>query len=101
MTVLIKYCGGCNPWYDRIAFVEQLRQEFSGVEFLYSGSGPAEADIVLLVCGCPVKCIACGPLYGRLAVLTAASPEEFGAVKKTLRDFRRQNSRTIPDGEDT
>lgn len=27
MKVGIKYCGGCNPRYDRVAAVNQLKRE--------------------------------------------------------------------------
>jgi 3-hydroxyacyl-[acyl-carrier-protein] dehydratase len=88
MTVLIKYCGGCNPWYDRIAFVEQLRQEFPGVEFFYPGKGFTQMDIVLLVCGCPVKCATCDTVYGRLDTLTIASRKDYDTVKQRLGNYR-------------
>lgn len=58
MRLRIKYCGGCNPAYDRVKFVKSL------VEKLKIGI-PRELDIVfsdesadrgILVCGCSTCC---------------------------------------------
>ena len=48
MKVGIKYCGGCNPRYDRVAAVNQLKREFPQVEFV-SASGNPDCDIVFVV----------------------------------------------------
>lgn len=52
----IRYCGGCNPRYDRIAFTRELAARFDDCVFL-----PAEPqtayDAVLAVCGCPSRCV--------------------------------------------
>ncbi|MDR3162090.1 MAG: hypothetical protein LBU28_10835 [Spirochaetaceae bacterium] len=88
MTVLLKYCGGCNPVYDRAALVEQLRQEFPDVEFLYASSGLTEADIVLVVCGCPVRCASQDTLRGRLHTLMIDSPREYTRVGTLLSERR-------------
>ncbi|MDR1835370.1 MAG: hypothetical protein LBQ96_06160 [Fusobacteriaceae bacterium] len=55
----IKYCGGCNPRYDRVAEVEKikerLRETLPDSEFIYVD--PKELyDYVLVACGCQVKC---------------------------------------------
>jgi hypothetical protein len=86
MTVLIKYCGGCNTRYDRGAFVGQLGKEFPGIELLYANAGFTEADIVLVVCGCPAKCASHGTLHGRLDKIIIASPEEYGTIKEKLKN---------------
>lgn len=31
MTVAVKYCGGCNPRYERTELAERLRADFPGV----------------------------------------------------------------------
>ena len=55
MKVAIKYCGGCNPDYDRVALVERIEERLNGnVEF---GSAEDEdIDLVLAVEGCKTAC---------------------------------------------
>ena len=55
LRVSIKYCGGCNPEYDRVALVEQIKKRLEGkVSFV-----PPEShgvDIILAVQGCKTAC---------------------------------------------
>jgi 3-hydroxyacyl-[acyl-carrier-protein] dehydratase len=83
-TALVKYCGGCNTRYDRVAFVEKLRPEFPAVEFLAASAFTPLADIVLVVCGCPSKCASHGHLRGRYAKLVVESLEEYDEVQQKI-----------------
>ncbi|MEJ2023515.1 MAG: hypothetical protein P8Y00_00570 [Deltaproteobacteria bacterium] len=52
----VKYCGGCNPSYDRVALVKRMERDLSDeAEFF-----PFEAralDLILVVCGCETACV--------------------------------------------
>ena len=51
----VKYCGGCNPGYDRVALVKQIEESLRGeVEFV----SPENKDVtlVLAVEGCSTAC---------------------------------------------
>lgn len=55
LYVAIKYCGGCNPGYDRVALAEYIKNSLHGrVEFVPQDS--EDADIVLAVEGCKTCC---------------------------------------------
>jgi hypothetical protein len=51
----VKYCGGCDPKYDRLSLVNKLETQFSGrVEFFpFKGQ---DVDFVLVVNGCRRAC---------------------------------------------
>ncbi len=49
----LRYCGGCNPRFDRVAAVECLRAHLPEVELRPAGPGQRA---VLVVCGCPARC---------------------------------------------
>lgn len=49
----LRYCGGCNPRYDRVAAVERMRARLPAVELRPAGPGERA---VLVVCGCPARC---------------------------------------------
>jgi len=55
LRVGVKYCGGCNPEYDRVALVEQIKERLEGkVSFV-----PPESDgvdIILVMNGCRTAC---------------------------------------------
>ena len=56
-TAYIKFCGGCNPRYDRGALAKELKQRFSGqVEFsTHDANIPREIGIVIQ--GCEKDCV--------------------------------------------
>lgn len=51
----IRYCGGCNSRYDRVAVVERLKRFFPEADFVSAQSGTAY-PAVLVVCGCASRC---------------------------------------------
>lgn len=55
MIVGIKYCGGCNPRYDRVAAARRLEAAFPGLTFTPARPG-AGIDVLLVLCGCTARC---------------------------------------------
>jgi len=55
MKVAIKYCGGCNPDYNRVALVKRIEERLIGkVEFV--SAEDENIDLVLAVEGCKTAC---------------------------------------------
>jgi hypothetical protein len=55
VTIGVKYCGGCNPYYDRVALVEEMAARLRGkARFVMPGCEGVEA--ILAVHGCPTAC---------------------------------------------
>jgi 4-hydroxybutyrate CoA-transferase len=90
-VIAVKYCGGCNPRYDRVKLAQALREDLP--EFEFSGADAPDPDFVLVVYGCQARCVAHEHITGRLGKLFAASMEDRGplaeALKKSLRDLNQ------------
>ena len=85
MTALVKYCGGCNAAYDSVAFVDRLRADFPDAAFTYADTtDPTEADVVLVVCGCPVRCAAHAHLRGSRGKVIVSSPADYPLACEAL-----------------
>ena len=55
VRVGLKYCGGCNPEYDRVALVRHMEESLQGrVEFVKPASEGVE--LILAVEGCSTAC---------------------------------------------
>ena len=55
IRVAIKYCGGCDPGFDRVEYFESIRAALGGnVFWTRMDDGPYEA--LLLICGCDTAC---------------------------------------------
>lgn len=69
MTVLIRYCGGCNPRYDRTEIVRRLKERFPGLLFSYDKEERCEAAVI--VCGCSSACadhVGYNGIYGKMII---------------------------------
>jgi hypothetical protein len=51
----IKYCGGCNPSYERVEMIQRLRSLLEG-RFIFAADDLRDSDIMVLVSGCPRAC---------------------------------------------
>jgi len=54
-TVAIKFCGGCNPTYDRLQYWEKIKAETEG-RINWTGADQPDAKAVLIICGCNTAC---------------------------------------------
>ncbi|EDS73453.1 hypothetical protein NE604_04840 [Anaerofustis stercorihominis] len=54
MKVFIKYCGGCNPRYDRVKEVDNFKSKYKDIEFTYDYDN--DVEICLIICGCNSAC---------------------------------------------
>jgi hypothetical protein len=51
----IKYCGGCNPMYERVEMIQEV-QSLAKKRFLFLGHDQQGLDGVIAVNGCPRVC---------------------------------------------
>lgn len=74
MTVAVKYCGGCNPRYERVELVGRLCAEFPDVQIVR----PEEpADIAAVICGCPAACASHTGLAARFGLVVLTCQDDY------------------------
>jgi 4-hydroxybutyrate CoA-transferase len=56
MKIGIKYCGGCNPTYDRTAVVTKLNTHIGKGHSIETALSGSFYDIVIILCGCTSAC---------------------------------------------
>lgn len=83
MKIGIKYCGGCNPRYDRSKEVEKLKKAFPEHTFTYDVENTV-CDLCLLVCGCMTACAEETGIATR-KFKTLCTPQQFAAFIKELK----------------
>jgi len=52
----VKFCGGCNPRYDRGSALEKLKSGFNGGIDIEPAEEGAEYDMLLVIGGCTNCC---------------------------------------------
>lgn len=51
----IKYCGGCNPTYERVQMIQKV-QSLMEDRFFFLPHDQQDLDLLLLMNGCPRAC---------------------------------------------
>jgi len=86
IKVAIKYCGGCNPDFDRVALVDEIQSNLSGhVEFV--SIEEENIDIVLAIEGCQTACADLDPFLPREIYIV----KEPGDAEKFIRYLKRND----------
>lgn len=83
MRIGLKYCGGCNPNYERSSIVKRARREFP--QTLFEPYDPAASyDVVLVICGCLEECFhfSCG--NSRNGIISIRDPEEYRRLQEFM-----------------
>ena len=92
----LKYCGGCNPQYDRVQAVASIRKQLEEKVELVSYEDQ-DIEGALVVTGCPTACIDMKPFAGRpLWVVT--SPQEVERFIKIMNDLKDKKNRKSYSG---
>jgi len=89
MILGIKYCGGCNPAYDRVACVTDLKRYLSDLEILESVSfvpydEKIQFDYCLLVRGCNRSCVSDRKFSNCRHFYAASGREDFIEIKTKM-----------------
>jgi hypothetical protein len=76
LKIRVKYCGGCNPNYDRVALVKQIEERLSGKASLVATDSNG-ISLVLAVVGCSIACADLSPFRGlEVRVITCLEDAE-------------------------
>jgi len=82
-TIALKYCGGCNPFFDREAFVDRLLKEFPALAPVPLDTN--EPWFVLVVCGCRRACAEYKQLCGREGKMVICDDSEYKKLCEFIR----------------
>jgi len=85
LKIRVKYCGGCNPNYDRPALVRLIKERLGSRVAFVEGEGDA-ISLVLAVTGCSTACADLSPFQG-LDTFIITSPDD---AEHFLRDLEAQ-----------
>ena len=105
MTITIKYCGGCNPRYDRTRITRRLTEEFPDARIMRPGEGGS--DYIAVICGCPAACAdhaALSGKYGKVIITQESDYEKLrlliGAQRSSVMDWRDDYNKKLMTAEE-
>jgi len=86
MKVGLKYCGGCNPNFDRLSIAKSLLENISEVSFI-SAFGINDYSTLIVINGCKRACVNL-ELYGGKNIIHINAEDDLlkaiGKLKKIL-----------------
>jgi len=56
MKVALKFCGGCDPAYDRVEYWEKIR-DAAGELISWQSLEQGGHQALLVICGCDTACV--------------------------------------------
>lgn len=84
--LLVRYCGGCNPRYERTSLVAELTARFTWLDLVYEPV--PSVDAALIICGCPAGCADVRDLPQTMAQLWICAPEELPRAETWLQQWK-------------
>ena len=75
----IKYCGGCNPAYERVKMVEWLQSRLKD-QILLSRYNQPGLDALVLVNGCPRSCATENLNHKEVPCYSTVGEKDFGTL---------------------
>ena len=83
----VRFCGGCNPRYDRGAAYEIIKQNLQAeIQFEYAQEGTIY-DILLVIGGCTNCCASYDAFNARRGIIKIWQAEDLDKTIQILKDF--------------
>lgn len=86
MKVGIKYCGGCNPRFNRKSIVERLERDFPEAE-IFVAKETKVADWFVVICGCTNGCATHDDLIGTCGKFIITSYKDYPGMADKIREY--------------
>lgn len=89
--ILVKYCGGCNPRYDRSKIVQDLEKRYPSIRFISSSYEDKSWDFVLVLSGCTSSCTDYKGLKGKHGKMILKNRDDYRALINRLDEIMGMN----------
>lgn len=89
MKIGIKYCGGCNPTYDRTKLVKEIINKYSDIDF-EPVNEESVYDGVLIISGCKSACADHESINSGKKIFMDKA-EDIVCLNKIFEDIKSQN----------
>lgn len=83
MNIFVKYCGGCNPRYDRKKIVDRLKEDFEGINII-SRLDKKICDFVVVIAGCTSACVNHDDIEGKYGKFIVKDLRDYEILKSIL-----------------
>ena len=89
LRIGIKYCGGCNPGYERVEMMERIQFRFND-RFLFLRHDEPDIDVLILMSGCHRACAAEDLNTRRIPHCLVTGEDDFDSLIDWLKSLDRK-----------
>lgn len=86
MNICVKYCGGCNPRYDRKKIIDYLKIDFHNIS-ITSQFDNATCDFVVVISGCMSACANHKDIDGKYGKFVVKDLNDYEDLKNVLKNL--------------
>lgn len=90
MVVGIKYCGGCNPAFDRVKLAGKLIKFFDGQVTFESAVNGETYDFLLVICGCGRQCANHSEIETKHEKLILAGEQSYDEAREAIENVLKR-----------
>jgi hypothetical protein len=84
----IKYCGGCNPTYERTEMIKRVQSQLKD-QIFFLRHDEQGLDGLILVNGCPRSCAVQTANHGEIFCHSITRENDFGTLIERLTAFHK------------
>ena len=89
LKVGVKYCGGCNPGYERVEMIERVQFRFND-RFLFIRHDEPDIDVLVLMSGCQRACAGKDFDLTKIPHFSVTGENDFSGLISWLRSIDRK-----------
>lgn len=90
MRIGIKFCGGCNPLYERQKIVERIKREYplEVVEAIRDGT---VYDFIIILNGCRAECVDYKDLRGNFGRIDIFCADDYTKIQEAISKYYKMH----------
>ena len=85
MKIGIKYCGGCNPRYDRTSLISRIKSEVGDKHHFETARSEEFYDTIIVLCGCTSGCADHSMFTARNEKIIVTGEEDYNILISKIR----------------
>lgn len=94
MNIFVKYCGGCNPRYDRAQIIKRLKEDFNDIHIM-THLNDRTCDFVLVLSGCMTSCVNHEELHGKYGKMVIKDLGKYYKLKSRLEEIKEEEQNEL------
>lgn len=83
----VKYCGGCNPRFNRGDFVRKLKDKYKDLASIEPINENDVFDMIIIVSGCSSACVSCKNVKCTGEIFSVTSKDDFITVSEKIENI--------------